>query len=107
MARPQPPQIAVASDLLLGDVVFLGPQGWIRNHRGATVAFTVPEIAALDAILKIEVAANRVVDGALIDVCLKDDGTPEPLHYRERLRTLGPSVRLDLGKQAECVGAKS
>jgi sulfite reductase (NADPH) hemoprotein beta-component len=36
----------------------------------------------------------------LIDVEVKPDGTPEPCHYRERLRTLGPSTRLDLGKQA-------
>jgi hypothetical protein len=29
------------------------------------------------------------------------DGKIRALHMRERIRTLGPTVRLDLGKQAE------
>jgi hypothetical protein len=102
MARQaQFPQIVIANDLLEGDVVFLGHTGWVRNHRDARVGQSAPEIAAIEAIGKAAVAANRVVDASLIDVRLTADGTPEPLHYRERLRTLGPSIRPDLGKQAE------
>jgi hypothetical protein len=99
--RPQLPQIVIANDLLEGDVVFLGRSGWVRDHRGARVGHSAQEIAAIEAIGKAEMAANRVVDASLIDVLLTQEGTPEPLHYRERIRTLGPSVRLDLGKQAE------
>jgi hypothetical protein len=107
MARqPQPPQIVIANDLIEGDVIFLGPQGWIRDHRGAKVGHTAEQFAELDAICKAEMAANHVVDATLVDVHVTADGTPEPLHYRERLRTLGPSVRPDLGKQAERPGTK-
>ena len=35
----------------------------------------------------------------LVDVSLGENG-PQPRHFRERLRTLGPSIRPDLGKQA-------
>jgi hypothetical protein len=102
MARPtQHPQIIIANDLLEGDVVFLGHTGWVRDHRDARVAHSASEITAIEAIGKAEVAANRVVDALLIDVCLTAEGTPEPRHYRERLRTLGPSIRPDLGKQAQ------
>jgi sulfite reductase (NADPH) hemoprotein beta-component len=100
MARSKLPQILVASDLLEGDVVFYGTEGWIRDHHGARVAHSADETASLEAIGKAEVAANRVVEVTLIDVEIKPDGTPEPHHYRERLRTLGPSTRPDLGKQA-------
>ena len=47
-----------------------------------------------------EIAANRVVDVYLADVEIGADGAPTPLHYREKMRVKGPSVRLDLGKQA-------
>jgi sulfite reductase (NADPH) hemoprotein beta-component len=33
-------------------------------------------------------------------VAVGADGVPTPLHYREKMRIKGPSVRLDLGKQA-------
>ena len=45
-------------------------------------------------------AANKVVDAYLVDIAISPDGHPEPIHYREKLRTLGPSIRLDLGKQS-------
>jgi hypothetical protein len=102
MARqPQLPKIIIANDLLEGDVVFLGRHSWVRNHRDARIGYSPQDIAEIEAIGKLEMAANRVVDATLIDVALTQEGTPEPLHYRERLRTLGPSIRPDLGKQAE------
>ncbi|PPD08160.1 MAG: hypothetical protein CTY36_04340, partial [Methylocystis sp.] len=39
-------------------------------------------------------------DVYLADVEIGSDGAPTPLHYREKMRVKGPSVRLDLGKQA-------
>lgn len=100
MARAKFPQILSASDLLAGDVVFLGPSGWERDHRKARVAQLPSESAALVALGQAEAAANRILDANLIDVEIDSEGCPVPLHYRERLRTLGPSVRPDLGKQA-------
>jgi hypothetical protein len=44
-----------------------------------------------------------VVDAYLIDV-RAEAGTVRPVKLREYLRTLGPSVRTDLGKQARRAG---
>ena len=42
-----------------------------------------------------------VVGPYLAEVTQDDAGRLEPVHYRERIRTLGPSNRPDLGRQAE------
>ncbi|MBI5311738.1 MAG: DUF2849 domain-containing protein [Methylocystis sp.] len=94
------PQILIASNLTDGEVLFLGPSGWERDHRRARVARSADEAAALEASGKRDISANRVVDVYLADVEIGGDGAPTPMHYRERMRVKGPSVRLDLGKQA-------
>ena len=100
MARIKYPKILTASDLKQGDVIFFTGTGWSRHHLDAKPAQTDAEIAALEAQAKADVAANRILDVQIIDVALRQDGKPEPIHYREKMRTLGPSVRRDLGKQA-------
>ena len=99
MADFKHPQILMASNLVDGEVVFLGQSGWERDHCRARVAQNAEEAAALEAAGKRDVSANRVVDVYLADVEIGRDGAPTPLHYRERMRVKGPSVRLDLGKQ--------
>ncbi len=94
------PQILLASDLSDGEVLFLGLSGWERDHAKARVARDKEEAAALEAFGKAEIAANRVVDVYLADVEISANGVPTPLYYREKMRIKGPSVRLDLGKQA-------
>ena len=49
----------------------------------------------------IDFKANVIVDPYLVEVTIGTNGEPIPVHYRERMRTLGPTTRLDLGKQAE------
>ena len=100
MSALKHPQILLASNLADGEVVFLGPEGWERDHARARVARDKEEAGALEAFGKAEIAANRVVDVYLADVEVGVDGVPTPLHYREKMRIKGPSVRLDLGKQA-------
>lgn len=100
MAVFKHPQILIASNLTDGEVMFLGPSGWERDHRRARVAQNAEAAAALEAAGKRDVSANRVVDVYLADVEIGRDGAPTPLHYRERMRVKGPSVRLDLGKQS-------
>lgn len=94
------PQILFASDLTQGDVVFLGANGWERDHLRAKIAYDKDEAQRLEAFGKAEIANNRVVDVYLVDVEVTEQGAPIPLHYREKARVAGPSVRRDLGKQA-------
>jgi hypothetical protein len=98
--RPPLPVILVANELVDGDVVFRTASGWSLDHRDALIAGNAEAADALEAEGRAEMAANRVIDAYLVDVVLDGNG-PLPRHYRERLRTLGPSVRTDLGKQAE------
>ena len=53
----------------------------------------------LEGVAERDVAANLVVDVALIDVVRKGQDL-YPIRLRERIRAAGPSIRPDLGKQA-------
>jgi hypothetical protein len=99
--RPPLPVMLVANDLLEGDVVFAARAGWTRDPREALVANDEPAAQALEHFGATEAQQARVVDPYLVDVQLDANGRPVPRHYREVLRTLGPSVRRDLGKQAD------
>jgi hypothetical protein len=100
--RPPLPVILVANDLLDGDVVFAAAQGWTRDPREARVARDEAGAESLEAFGARGFATSAIVDPYLVDVEILD-GVPTPRHYRERMRLLGPSHRLDLGKQAEFV----
>lgn len=101
MAKIKHPQFVTCSDLISGDVMFLGKLGWVGDHRLAQVVAAEEDAATLLQRGQQDMAANRVIDVYLVDVAISADGHPEPIHYRERIRTLGPTVRLDLGKQAD------
>jgi len=97
--RPPLPVILVANDLVEGHVVFRTANGWSLNHRDALIAGNDEAAEALEAEGRAQMALNKVVDAYLVDVELGGDG-PTPRHFRERFKTIGPSVRPDLGKQA-------
>lgn len=104
-ARSQPlPAILFANDLRDGDVVFLGAYGWTRNPAEASIATTQAEADALLEAGESYAARNEVVDVYLAEVAVDSLGRATPKHFRERFRTQGPSVRRDLGKQAEFAG---
>ncbi len=92
-------QVMTANRLVDGDVVFLAAHGWIGTIDCATVAITPEQAKALDALGRQAMAVNEVVDAYLIEVA-QEEGRLRPLKLREYLRTVGPSVRTDLGKQA-------
>ncbi|MFO1046580.1 MAG: DUF2849 domain-containing protein [Geminicoccaceae bacterium] len=96
-------QVVTANRLADGVVVFLGLRGWVEELDKASVASTAEAVNALDALGRQGVAVNEVVDAYLIEVAT-EHGRLQPTALRERLRTLGPSVRPDLGKQAAAAG---
>lgn len=98
--RPPLPVILLANDLLEGEVVFRSAAGWNRDPGEALVAFDDEAASALEQIGQQAYARNEVVEVALVDVSLSADGKPVPNHFRERFKVNGPTVRLDLGKQA-------
>jgi hypothetical protein len=100
-------QVVIANRLSDGVVVFLAAAPgsargeWKLRLEEATVA---RDDARAEEILALGLASARdrqeVVEPYLIEV----ESTPtglRPKLYRERIRSLGPTVRQDLGKQAE------
>lgn len=78
-------------------VYFTAAGGWSEQFADAAVFDRQSAAAHLAAVA--EQDAGAVVGPYTIDVEL-EEGIPHPLGQRERLRTLGPSVRPDLGYQA-------
>ena len=101
---PPLPAILIANDLLTGDTVFYSGQGWTRHPGEAQIAEDEAASLLLDAAGQDAMRLNRVVDAYLVDVALSAGGIPVPRHFRERFRLLGPTIRPDLGKQAEFPG---
>ncbi|WP_342362497.1 DUF2849 domain-containing protein [Terrarubrum flagellatum] len=100
--RPPLPLILLANDLLDGDVVFrTASGGWTRDPADALIARDEATADRLESEAAATMRNNEVVDAYVVDVSVGADGAPTPNHFRERFKTLGPSNRPDLGKQAE------
>jgi len=93
-------QLVTANRLLDGLVVYFDDQlRWSENINDAQLVRSKEE--ADDFLEKGRAAvAHDVVEPYLIDVEI-ENGSIVPVRYREKLRILGPSVRLDLGRQAK------
>jgi hypothetical protein len=98
------PRIITANHLIGGDVVFLAENGWTPNVDRALVADDEVELAALEARAAEAEERNIVVGRYAIEV-RREGARIVPLHYREVMRTRGPTVRPDLGHQAS-LGAR-
>lgn len=93
-------QILTANHLKGGHVVFLAEGGsWSPWIDDAVVARTKERAAELESKGNEQSKLNVVVGAYLVDV-VEENGRLRCSHIREHLRTLGPSVRKDLGKQA-------
>jgi len=83
-------KILTGNDLKTGDVVWWDGQGWSRHVNEA-----VDVADQAEAILAVEEAARRVNASYAIDATVRD-GEVRPAHIKDRIRALGPTVRLDL-----------
>ncbi|PZU09693.1 DUF2849 domain-containing protein [Sphingomonas sp.] len=91
-------KLVTGNDLVSGDVIWWAGHGWSRHISDAADAGDEGE-----AIAAREEAARRVNGPYLIEA---DAGQNGPLvrNAKERIRAAGPSVRPDLGVQAEKQG---
>ncbi len=99
-------QVMTANRLRDGEVVFLTRSGvWKEQIDEAVLALEPQATAALEARAVADEKATLVTGPYLFDA-ERVEGYIRATHMRERIRTLGPTVRLDLGKQADgTVGA--
>jgi hypothetical protein len=101
MSEIEKGQVMTANRLRDGDVVFLTRNGdWSEVIDDAVLAQEPLAIAALETRAAEAVKATLVTGQYLFDA-ERVNGKIRASHIRERIRTLGPTVRMDLGKQAE------
>ena len=82
--------ILTGNDLASGDVIWWTGTGWSRHvAEAADVGDKGEEIA------QAEVAARRANEAYVIEATVDADGV-RPAHIKDRIRALGPTVRLDL-----------
>ena len=94
-------KVLTANRLADGDVVFLTRTGeWSLDIDSAALAVEPDAAKALETRGNEAADANLVTGPYLFDA-ERRDGRVRALHIRERIRALGPTVRTDLGKQAE------
>ncbi len=92
--------ILTANHLAEGHVVFLGENGiWVSNANHAVRASSPEDKTRLDQSGSAAKAASLVIEPYLVEV-EANENTNIPIKTRERMRTLGPTVRLDLGYQS-------
>ncbi len=90
-----------ANRLIDGEAVWLTEAGgWSDRVSAARTEADAEGHATLEQIGVQATADSIVVNAELIDVEIRD-GAPVPTKLKERIRALGPTVRLDLGKQSE------
>ena|ERR1700761_76092 len=92
-------KILTANELRTGDVFYWKAGDWVENMAEADVF--ADELAATAALFlaQASVAANQVVSPYLFEVRQDKNGL-RPIKERELIRSRGPSVRSDTGKQA-------
>lgn len=93
-------QAVTANRLIDGEVVYFTSNGaWSEHLKDAQVADGKEACAALLSQAEPSVAAQQVVEPYLFEVA-EDAGVLVPASVREKIRMAGPTIRLDLGKQA-------
>ncbi len=95
------PQVVIASRLADGRVVFLGRhERWVEVIEDSWIIESESEgEESMDTARQAE-RRQEVVDPYLMDVAV-EDSCVTPVQSRERIRAAGPTVRKDLGRQAE------
>lgn len=92
--------VITANRLIDGEVVWLGSnERWVETVETADTFAAKDDLAAGLERAQSAVEARVIVDPYDVAVDLQN-GIPVPVRFREQIRALGPTVRLDLGKQA-------
>ena len=95
------PHVVIANRLRDGIVVFLGTSHqWVEKLSECSPAQEQAEEEELTRLGQEAADRQEIVDPTLIEVEEKE-GALHAVKMREAMRTRGPTVREDLGKQAE------
>lgn len=94
-------KILTANRLLDGEVVWLGSKNtWVSDVNFASILESDEELEMALSFAEIAVSDRQIIEPYAVDV-ENTNGNIEPKSVKEKIRTKGPTTRLDLGKQAE------
>ena len=94
------PVVFTGNRLIDGEVVWLAANGkWVESVAAAHAVLTTVEHEIFAAQTEAADRNNVVVEPYEIDVAI-EGGQIVPVRFREQIRAAGPTIRLDLGKQA-------
>ena len=93
-------QAVTANRLKDGEVVYFKGNGWIENFAEAEIADGQEAAEALLTRASPDNIEAFILDPYLFEVSESDNGFT-PVSVRENIRAKGPTVRTDLGNQAE------
>ena len=102
MAKPSNhKQIVLANRLTDGVVVYLSPKGdWVERLQQAAVAYDDASRAALEAQAQTGLDTQQIAGWEFTDVA-EEGAEIHILKNKQFIQSLGPTVRRDLGKQAD------
>jgi hypothetical protein len=89
-----------ANNLRCGDVLYWKGGDWVEQLDQGDIFADPKDAEAALAAAQAFVTGNTVVAPYLFEVTHQPDGRIWPVKEREIIRSLGPSVRPDTGKQA-------
>ena len=92
-------KVLTANRLRSGDVLYWKADRWVESLAEAEIFADDAAAEAALARAQISVTGNQVVTPYLFDV-RQDKGVLRPVKEREIIRSLGPSIRPDIGKQS-------
>ena len=95
--RPPLPLILTANDLMTGATVYYDGAGWSESVEKALVASEADAAVALETKRDAAESSGETVEPYLATVRL-EDGRVRPVHYREKIRIVGPTFRNDFGR---------
>jgi Protein of unknown function (DUF2849) len=93
-------QVMTANRLRDGEVVFLTRSGEWNERIDEAALVQEPQAQKALEVRADEAVKATLVTGPYLFEAERRDGRVRAIHMRERIRTLGPTVRRDLGKQA-------
>lgn len=93
-------QVLTANRLADGEVVYGARGAWVIRLAEAELIGDAETAKARLAAAEADVAARRVVNPYLFEA-QQEGGAIVPVKVREAIRAKGPTVRRDLGKQAD------
>jgi predicted NAD/FAD-binding protein len=100
MSEIEKGQVLTANRLRDGEVVYFTRAGeWSEKIDDAVVALEPQAAKALEA-RGLEDEKATLVTGVYLFDAVRENGHVRAAHIRERIRARGPTMRIDLGKQA-------